>query len=175
MIKQLIPSEVCLACKGCCRYKAKNSPWSPAVLHQEARDLLAGSVPEAFISPQNKLRLIADHSGMNNYICPCLNVCDDTCTIYASRPFECQLYPFVLALSDGKYVMGVDSQCPFVEQNLLDPEFRKFSDELLAYLHSSHGRYILQKNPHLFQEYVGIVVLAELKPHESAQETIASS
>lgn len=174
MIKQLIPSEVCLSCKGCCRYSARNSSWAPTLLQEEARDLLRGTIAGTFISETNKLKVITDHSGQNNYLCPCLNVRDDTCTIYPNRPLECQLYPFVLALADAKYVLGVDAQCPFVEQNLLDPEFRKFGDGLLEYFNSSHGRYILQKNPHLFQEYSGIVVLAELKPHVCPQETTTS-
>ena len=28
-LKQFVPSEVCLKCKGCCRYKEADSAWRP--------------------------------------------------------------------------------------------------------------------------------------------------
>lgn len=162
MITQIIPSEVCLACKGCCRFSERNSAWVPTLTDQEVKTLLSGSIPPAFLSMDMKIRLITDHSGDNSFLCPCWNIRDDSCKIYEHRPLECQLYPLVLARSDGKFFLGADPQCPFVEQHMLEPDFQEYIAGVKEYLTAGEGAAVLNSNPHLFQKYNGIVTLAEL-------------
>ncbi|MCG8429856.1 MAG: YkgJ family cysteine cluster protein, partial [Candidatus Omnitrophica bacterium] len=140
---------------------------------EEVKSLLCGSIPPAFISPGKKIRLITDHSGDHAYLCPCLNLRDDTCRIYAQRPLECRLYPLVLARSGGKFYLGADSQCPFVEQEMLQPAFQEYIESVKAYLRGEEASGMLRGNLHLFQEYTGIVTLAELKlPANEVQQPL---
>ncbi|TBR19404.1 hypothetical protein EPO66_00745 [bacterium] len=39
MIKQFIPSSVCLKCQGCCRFAEENSAWSVKLLEGERLSL----------------------------------------------------------------------------------------------------------------------------------------
>jgi len=49
--------------------------------------------------------------------CPFFNPNTHECGIYPDRPLDCQLYPFVLTLglTEKRVVLGLDTQCPFVQ------------------------------------------------------------
>ena len=38
-LKQFVPSEVCLKCNGCCRYKQADSVWRPKLGQKDQRHL----------------------------------------------------------------------------------------------------------------------------------------
>ncbi|MFA4842742.1 MAG: YkgJ family cysteine cluster protein, partial [Candidatus Omnitrophota bacterium] len=102
MIKQIIPQEVCLKCQGCCRFSEKDSVWSPSLLDEEAESL-----------GQKKILLIASAAG-NVFFCSFFEPEKNACKIYSRRPFECQLYPFLLKRKDKKTFLAVDPKCPFI-------------------------------------------------------------
>ncbi|MDP3732425.1 MAG: YkgJ family cysteine cluster protein [Candidatus Omnitrophota bacterium] len=162
MIKQVIPQEVCLKCQGCCRFKKMDSAWSPCLLDEEIQDLLDRKIPSAAISSAKKLLPVPDPQG-EGFVCPFLGLKDNKCKIYEFRPFECQLYPFLINLRGGKVILTLDLNCPYVKEHLKDGEFKKYTDYLIAFLNSSAQLQILKDNPQIIQAYEEVLEIIELE------------
>ena len=162
MIKQFVPSEVCLKCRGCCRFKEIDSVWSPYLLDEEIQDLLDKKIPSAFISLNKKLLPVPNPQGAG-FICPFLEVKDNQCKIYEFRPLECQLYPFLISLRSRKVILTLDLNCPYVQEHLKDDEFKIYTDYLAAFLNSSAQVRILKDNPQILQAYEEVSDVIELE------------
>ncbi len=161
MIKQVIPKDYCLSCNGCCRFKKIYSVWSPCLLDEEIQDLLDKKIPSAFISSDKKLLPIPSPQGAG-FICPFLDAKDNKCKIYGFRPFECQLYPFLINLRSGKVILTLDLNCPYVKEHLKDDEFKKYTKHLISFLNSSAQLKILKDNPQIIQAYEEALDIIEL-------------
>lgn len=163
IIKQFVPDEFCLKCQGCCRFKEADSVWSPCLLDEEALDLIdRKGIPAVSISINRRLQLIPgpDERG---FFCPLLKIEDNKCQIYAIRPFECQLYPFLLNLRNKKALLTVDLNCPYVKDKLNTPEFKEYTDYLATYLNSPSQLRILKDNPQILQAYEDVLDVVELE------------
>jgi Fe-S-cluster containining protein len=167
VIKQVVPQEVCLKCRGCCRFKSLNSAWSPCLLEEEVQDLLDKQIPSASISANKKLLLVPD-PGQEGFICPFLDARENKCKIYGFRPFECQLYPFLIDLREKKVILTLDLNCPYVNKHLKDDEFKKYTQNLAAFLNSPAQLKILKDNPQIIQAYEEVLDIIELElPNET--------
>ncbi len=167
MIKQIIPKEACLKCQGCCRFRKIDSVWSPCLLDEEIQDLLDKKIPPACISSGKKLLPILDPQS-EGLICPFLDAKDNKCKIYDFRPFECQLYPFLINLRGGKVILTLDLNCPYVAEHLKDDELKKYTDYLIAFLNSSSQLKLLKNNPQIIQAYEEVLEIIELGlPHDA--------
>jgi Fe-S-cluster containining protein len=162
MIKQIVPQEVCLQCQGCCRFKKADSVWSPCLLDEEIQDLLDKKIPPALISLDKRLLPIPSPQG-EGFVCPFLEVKDNKCKIYDFRPFECQLYPFLINLRGGKVILTLDLNCPFVTGHLKSAEFKIYTDYLIAFLNSSAQLKLLKDNPQIIQAYEEVLDIIELE------------
>jgi len=161
-LKQFIPEGYCSSCQGCCRYKEINSVWAPCLLDEEMQGLLDKKIPSVAISPGRKLMLLP-HPQKDSYICPFLNIQDNKCQIYDFRPFECQLYPFLINLRGRKVILTVDLNCPYIQDNLKKQEFKEYAEYLTAYLNSPKQIKILKDNPQIIQAYEEVLDIIELK------------
>lgn len=161
MIKQAIPQEYCLNCRGCCRFKEDNSVWLPCLLEEEIQDLLDKKIPPVSISIDKKIQPVLAPSG-EGFICAFLDHTKNICRIYEYRPFECQLYPFLLNLRGKKVILTVDLNCPYIAEHLNSKEFKEYTDYLTAHLNSKEQTGILKNNPHLLQAYEEVVEVVEL-------------
>lgn len=166
MIKQFVPQEFCLKCKGCCRFKEADSIWSPCLLDEEIQALLdKKGLPPAAISIKRRLSLIAHPDGQD-FICPFLGSQDNQCKIYDLRPFECQLYPFLINLRKGKVLLTVDLNCPYVYEKINSQAAKDYIIYLTGYLNSPEMLKRLQDNPQIIQAYEEVREVAELNlPH----------
>jgi hypothetical protein len=167
MIKQFVPQEFCLKCQGCCRFKEANSVWSPCLLDEEIQGLLdRKDLPAASISIDRRIQPVINPDGVD-FICPFLNSLDNKCAIYAARPFECQLYPFLINLRNGKVLLTVDLNCPYVYEKINSREARDYISYLSSYLNSPEQIGLLKDNPQIIQAYEEVREVAELNlPHE---------
>lgn len=162
MIKQFVPSEYCLKCLGCCRFSKQDSVWSPCLLEEEAVELVdKEGIPPVSISINRKLQLIPNPQG-NGFICPFLRIEDNHCQIYFNRPFECQLYPFLLNMRNNKIWLTVDLNCPFIKEKINSPEFKEYVGYLAAHLNSPKKCALLKNNPNLLQAYEDVLAVMEL-------------
>lgn len=163
MIKQFIPSGVCLKCQGCCRFSQADSVWLPCLLDEEIQDLLERKIPPAFMSADRKICPAGNPAG-EGFICAFLNIQDNRCKIYDFRPFECQLYPFLLSLRNKKVLLTVDLNCPYAKEHLNTKEFKEYADYLTDFLNSGNQLAILKNNPQIIQAYEEVLDLIELRP-----------
>ena len=149
-LKQFVPSEVCLKCKGCCRYKSADSVWRPKLgpSDQESLSSLinAGGVldPQAYVTT---VQSCAEH------LCRFLNTGDNTCGIYTNRPFECSLYPFILSFSGDFVKVYVHLSCPYVQDYLSRPYYEAHIAYLREFFRRSDVREFLSRNKSMLHDY----------------------
>lgn len=170
MIRQFVPSEFCLdECRGCCRFSHKKSIWSPGVLNEEIQLFLEDNISSLIICENKKIRLIRRG---NIFICPFLNLQDNKCKIYPFRPFECQMYPFLINRRKEKIFLAVDLGCAFIKKNLPrttvvrglhTQEFKKYVRYLDEFFNNASELDRLRNNPQIVQTYEDALDLSELK------------
>ena len=135
MFKQFIPSDFCLGCLGCCRFAKNPSLWAPS-----------------------EGALIKDKSG---YVCAELNQEDNRCKIYAKRPLDCQLYPFLLVRKGDTLQLGLHKSCCFIQdKSLTKSGIQSYGDYLKRKLTTPQCISALRKNYKIaadYQEEVAIV------------------
>ncbi|MDD5059742.1 MAG: YkgJ family cysteine cluster protein [Candidatus Omnitrophica bacterium] len=162
MIKQFVPSEFCIKCKGCCRFKEAGSVWSPCLLDEEIQKILdKKGIPVASISIDRHIQPVAC-SGCSDLVCPYLAVSENKCQIYEMRPFECQLYPFLLNLRKGKVLLTVDLNCPYVCEKINNQEAKEYIIYLTGFLNSPKMLKLFEDNPQIIQAYEEVREVAEI-------------
>lgn len=161
MIKQFIPEEVCLKCQGCCRFSRPNSAWLPCLLDEEIQSLLEKKIPPATISMERKIQPIPHPQG-EGFICAFFDYKENKCKIYQFRPFECQLYPFLINLCGKKVVLTVDLNCPYIKEKLGTSELKGYTEYLIAFLNSPKQLRLLKDNPQIIQAYEEVMDIIEL-------------
>ena len=162
MIKQLIPDEYCLKCLGCCRFAEQYSAWSPNLLDEDIEELVKNNLSPSVVSAHNKIRLVLFQKE-NNFTCSLLGQKDNRCKIYSYRPFECQLYPFLINRKGKKVFLAVDLNCPYAKENLQAPLFKRYTRYLSQLLSRPRRLSSLKNNPQVIQEYPEALNLGQLK------------
>jgi len=162
MIAQIIPQGICLKCRGCCRFSQQDNIWSASLLDEEIRSSLEKKIPSCAISRDKKIRL-EPNPEEDNFICHFLNIQDNQCNIYSLRPFECQLYPFLISRHEGMVFLAVDVKCPFVRDNLESGIFKKHTQYLTHLFNNPPWLNSLKSNPQIIQAYAGAINLTEIK------------
>jgi len=161
-LKQLIPEEFCLRCDVCCRFPQAHTKWAPLFTESEIKDLINRNIlpPLLFTDyPKDKkdsYNIDAKRINLVEYkdyfICPCFNPPDCKCRIYTKRPFECQLYPFLLTRQGDKLYLSQDNKCPYLNEAKED-RLNKYTDYLRAEFKKEESISFLKQNPELFTEY----------------------
>jgi len=114
------------------------------------------------LSYLKRIQPIANPGG-EDFICPFLGPEDNKCAIYGIRPFECQLYPFLINLRNGKVLLTVDLNCPYVYEKIDSQEAKDYISYLCDYLNSPEQLEILKDNPQIIQAYEEVREVAELR------------
>ncbi len=162
MIKQLIPEEYCLKCRGCCRFAELNSVWSPNLLDEDLKEFRKNGFSASVVSCGKKIRLVLFQKE-NNFACSLLGQEDNRCKVYSFRPFECQLYPFLLNKKGKRVFLAVDLNCPYAKENLQSLSFKKYARYLSQLLNRPLRLKRLKESPQVIQRYSEVLNLAELK------------
>ena len=154
-LRQFVPSEVCLACDGCCRFKEENSSWRPKITSAEIGQIKTGGLAAEILTknPFGSDSHIKTVSCNGQHHCSFFNSEGNTCRIYQQRPFECQLYPFVLSRNSGKAGIFVHLNCPFIQQTRHKPEFEKYVVYLKKFFQTKDTVDLIQENPELIGDY----------------------
>ena len=151
MLKQIIPSNICLSCDVCCRFLDKDADLRPFFLAHEITSKI-----KPYLDKTSRLEL---KEFQNMYICPFFNTKSNKCAIYSKRPFDCQLYPFAVMFDEKheKIVLGIDKKCPWA----INPENTRLIKENFHYLvdllEKKENASLIAKNPSFignFQEDV---------------------
>ncbi|MFA5090300.1 MAG: YkgJ family cysteine cluster protein [Candidatus Omnitrophota bacterium] len=159
MIKQFTCEAFCLECRGCCRFSQEDSVWLPYLLKEEEGALLkakgVGSISYQKIYPVRS-------KNEDGFLCPFLGVSRNKCGIYLQRPFECQLYPFLLNSSQGRVYLAQDPHCPYLKEKEGSNELKEYIDCLIAFINSPAQLKIIQNNLKIIHEYPGVENIAKL-------------
>lgn len=160
MLDSFIPSEICLSCRGCCRFGERGSVWSPLFLYEEIQKLVAADIVPAClfshsgISSKKASRIDTVEIDGQLY-CPCLDAGANACKIYPHRPFDCRLYPFLLLKKEGKAYLALDLKCPFVADPHQAQALASWQQEVAHFLSTPEFKQTLRRNPEILQEYPG--------------------
>lgn len=163
LIKQFIPQEFCLKCLGCCRFAQADSVWLPCLLDEEMLGLAdREGIPAVSLSLDKRI-IPVPLKDKEGFICPLLNIESNKCKIYDFRPFECQLYPFLISMRDKKILLTIDLNCPYIKEKINSKEFKEYLEYLVNFLNSAEQLKILKDNPQVLQAYEETLDVMELK------------
>ncbi len=154
-LNQFVPSEVCLQCDGCCRFKEENSAWRPKMAKEEITQLRKTGLADLILSKEifSKEGSIKTVSCRGEHLCSFFNSHDHTCRIYHSRPFECELYPFLLTRKEGRMAVYVHLMCPFIQQKRATQDFDDYVVYLKKFFQEQEVLAFLKRNPDLASDY----------------------
>lgn len=144
-IPQFVPSDVCLKCEGCCRFDLTQSDWRPKIGESESEFFSKESFDD-----QSMVKAVDREA-----LCHCIyfDSNKNACKIYDGRPFECQLYPFLLMEEDDKAWIGLHLACPHIQDHLGSEVLKNFIQELQTYTQSLEFITFLSQNPSVFRDY----------------------
>ena len=149
-LRQFVPSEVCLKCKGCCRYKEVDSAWRPKLGADDEKGLADLITAGGVLDAQSYIKTIQT---CGEHFCQFLNGGDNTCRIYAKRPFECSLYPFILSKTPYAVRVYVHLACPYVQDYLSRPYYDAYVTYLKEFFRREDVRLFLSQNKGMFHDY----------------------
>lgn len=151
MIKQIIPSKLCLSCDVCCRFLDKDAVLRPLFLPHEITSKIKPHL--------DKTSRVELKEFQNIYTCHFFNTKNNKCAIYSKRPFDCQLYPFSVMFDEKheKIVLGIDKKCPFATNPENHDLIKNHFHYLVDLLENKESSSLIAKNPSFignFQEDV---------------------
>lgn len=157
-LKPFVPEGFCLSCQGCCRYPARDTVWAPLFLFEEILELTQANIlpscifthPDARAKTAARIDLVEEDL---TFICPCLETKTNKCKIYSSRPFDCQLYPFLLASRGNEAYLAIDTKCPYGVKARDSREFRDHVRYLEGFLTSKEFLKLAGNDPGIVQHY----------------------
>ena len=149
-LKQFVPSEVCLKCNGCCRYKEADSVWRPKLGPDDQKNLAALITNGDVLDDQGYVKTI---QVCGEHFCQFLNGADNTCRIYNNRPFECSLYPFIISQTADGVKVYVHLSCPYVQDHLAREDFDAYVAYLKGFFRRQDIMFFLSRNKAMFHDY----------------------
>jgi len=154
-MKQFVPSDVCLSCDGCCRFKEKESEWRPKVACEEmpsvpARGLADVILREDKIDSSGRIKTVPCDGF---HICSFFNPDDHACRIHNNKPFECQLYPFILLNTGEKIALSVHLNCPYIQETRNTGAFDSYVEYLKRFFKRDDVLLLVRENPQLAGDY----------------------
>ncbi len=150
LLKQFVPSKVCLKCDGCCRYKQADSIWRPKLGMRDQENLAGQITGNMALDEEGYITTI---QACGSHLCRFFNAADSTCGIYAKRPLECSLYPFILSQTPDAVCVYVHLSCPYVQDHQHQADFDSFVDYLKVFLSRRDAREFLAGNKAMFHDY----------------------
>ena len=141
LLKQFVPSQVCLKCDGCCRFQSADTLWRPK---WDKR---------AFIDDQDYVTTIKE---CGEHLCRFFNKSDHTCATYHDRPFECALYPFLLSRHADGIKVYVHLACPYIQDHQADPGVQAHVAYLREFFALPSTTDFLIRNSRIIQDYSSV-------------------
>jgi len=149
-VKQFLPQQVCIKCKGCCRFAEKAGPWQPSLLEEEI-GIISQSCPAQAAAVQYGTIQLSPFE--DYYVCPFLNTGDNRCRIYDVRPFECRLYPFLINKTREGIYLSADLNCPFIKDKAGARELSDYVNYLVSFLSLPAVASAIKRNPRIPADY----------------------
>ncbi|MBU1913253.1 MAG: DUF2156 domain-containing protein [Candidatus Omnitrophica bacterium] len=141
MLKQIIPSKICLSCDVCCRFLDENASLSPIFLPHEITPAINPSLDK---SGRVKLKPCEDI-----HTCPFFKTKNKRCSIYSKRPLDCRLYPFAIMFDEKreKIIIGIDKKCPISTNPAYQNSIKNYFHYLVDLLEKKEISGLISRNP----------------------------
>jgi len=150
VLKQFVPSQVCLKCDGCCRWRQGDSIWRPKLGMSDQESLADQITGNIALDKEGYIKTVPASTG---HVCRFLNSSDNTCRVYARRPWECLTYPFILARTPDAVKVYAHLSCPYVQDHQPSEEFDAYVDDLKGFFSRRDVREFLTDNKAMFHDY----------------------
>jgi len=164
-LRQLVPSSVCLKCDVCCRYPQRITPYTPYFFSEEAKKAMAeGGEFSAIGKVIDTKPFPLFHRDC--YICQFFDPQNNACKIYTLRPFDCQLYPFMVTYDKDfkSIILVLDTKCPYLLNKLKTKETRSYIDYLVSIFEDQNMVEEINTNKNFISEFQEeFVVLRKLE------------
>jgi Fe-S-cluster containining protein len=160
VVEQIVPSKVCFACDVCCRFPERDSALRPYFTKEEIQAAIArGIPPDAFPDHAGSKVAVVPHG--DGYMCPAFQPETGHCGIYEDRPLDCRLYPVAVMWDQAhaSVVMGWDSKCPFIRDNVDSPESQAYVERTAAFLESKESVKVFISNKPLIGSFQDDVIV----------------
>lgn len=138
-LRQFAPSRVCLKCEICCRFTDAKGVWLPRIGRKETTTL--------------KRETIGARKFRDGFYCEFFIPQKNRCRVYRRRPFDCQIYPFLLNREKGKLSLAVHLACPFIADNLEGEKFQRHVRYLKGFFRKKDIQSFLKENSGIAQDY----------------------
>ena len=146
-IPQLVPSDYCLQCRGCCVFQEASGDWQPRLAVEEDIALSRDFPGCASAGRLGTVPLATRHA------CVLLNGADHHCRAYARRPLECALYPFLISPSDEGFRLFVHQACPYAAAVRHTPSWDTAVVRVREFLLSPGQRFPLKAAHAVYPDY----------------------
>lgn len=161
-MKQIIKHEQCLRCRECCRFRADRLYFAPLFTQDEIESIrqTGADMPE-FVPFQGsdkvfqiKLQPAQIKDPVYEYVCPFLDEANYVCTIYEQRPFDCQVWPFIVMREAGRKILAhfTGESCLALDE-VDAADFAEYRDYFAALIRSEKYRDMLTRFPELVWEH----------------------
>ena len=151
--KQYVPSYKCMTCVGCCRFNDPISRWRPRLGKGETTPFLTVNKMSPHTTVVDEQRYIMAFPRRESYACGYLSLDDHTCHVYETRPFECQLYPFLIVREQENLWLGVHLNCPFIAETRETERFPSYLNVLKEFFSRDEVLFFLRNNEETFPAY----------------------
>ena len=143
-LPQFVSQKVCLSCEGCCRFREQNSSWRPKMAQEEINGEEGVFAQE--LDGNNCIRTVECRG---QFRCTFFHTEDNVCHIYAYRPFECRLYPFLLTKHGGDAAISVHLSCPHIQEKWQSEDLNSYVEDLRKYFQQEEVLEFVRRNPSL--------------------------
>ena len=111
MLKNILKSSDCAACRICCVFD-KYDIWESPVLDSELKDRVSKRFPElSFVKKGDGWLFRMTESDDELFYCPALDH-STGCILGEDKPFDCKIWPYRIMELGGKKVISIASICP---------------------------------------------------------------
>ena len=149
-IPQIVTSQDCQACRVCCFFNDPGGDWPPRLTPEDAAALLKCAPQGAWRDGCDRIAL-KDVGGV--HYCSLLDEKGYSCQVYASRPFECRLYPFVISREKNGFKVYAHLSCPVVGQAQADPRWEARAAAIRDFFTQADVKKFVHENAASFPDY----------------------
>lgn len=153
-LKQFVPAEYCFQCQGCCVFDSTETPWRP-FMAQEERLRSVFKNPEkgldnTHVNPQGYINTVCEEGKGR---CQVFDRQKFLCESYHVRPFECQIYPFMVVEKEGRPFLAAHLGCPYVHEHWRDEGFNEYVSYLIERMQKPAVKNFLFRNQGIVRPY----------------------
>lgn len=153
MLKSILSSEDCAACRFCCSFRRK-SLWETPLFDKITKEKLEKKFPEAVFKRAGNenftvdlIHLYKTEDSEEEAACPFLS--EKGCVLSAEeKPFDCSIWPLRACKIDGKIRVILENTCPAINRQPISA--------VKTLVDSGLGEKIIsyaQKNPDMIKEF----------------------